>query len=83
MLSTYHHLCTLINSTNSSFFLLSLQAVQDSTLTTLLGSNRVVMTAHQAFFTREAIDKIVSTTIENACNYGSGLRGDDLPNSIC
>lgn len=59
------------------------KAVQDSTLTTLLGSNRVVMTAHQAFFTREAIDKIVSTTIENACNYGSGLRGDDLPNSIC
>jgi len=41
------------------------------------------MTAHQAFFTKEAIDKIVSTTIENALNYSSGMRGDDLPNSIC
>ena len=80
-----HHLCTLINYTDSSFFrlIITLQAVQDITLTTLLGSNRVVMTAHQAFFTKEAIDKIVSTTIENASNYSSGMRGDDLPNSIC
>jgi len=78
-------LCTLINYTDSSFFrlIITLQAVQDITLTTLLGSNRVVMTAHQAFFTKEAIDKIVSTTIENASNYSSGMRGDDLPNSIC
>merc|ERR1712007_60610 len=59
------------------------KAVQDNTLTILLGSNRVVMTAHQAFFTKEAIDKIVSTTIENASNYSSGMRGDVLPNSIC
>lgn len=59
------------------------KAVQDNTLVTLLGSNRVVMTAHQAFFTKEAIDKIVSTTVENMSNYSSGLRGKDLPNSIC
>jgi len=59
------------------------KAVEDSTLVTLIGSNRVVLTAHQAFFTREAIDKIVSTTIENLCNFSSGLRGSDLPNSIC
>mmetsp|Transcript_29082 Transcript_29082/g.47739 ORF Transcript_29082/g.47739 Transcript_29082/m.47739 type:complete len:183 (+) Transcript_29082:1049-1597(+) len=57
-------------------------AIEDNTLVTLLGSNRVVMTPHQAFFTREAIDKIVSTTIENFSNYSSGLRGKDLPNSI-
>lgn len=56
---------------------------QDNTLVSLLGNNRVVMTAHQAFFTSEAIDKIVSTTIENFDNYSSGLRGEDLPNSIC
>jgi len=55
-------------------------AIKDSTLVTLLGSNRVVMTPHQAFFTRDAIDKIVATTIENFDNFGSGLRGEDLPN---
>lgn len=59
------------------------KCVDDPTLVSLLGSNHVVMTAHQAFFTREAIDKIVSTTIENINNYGSGLRGEELPNSIC
>lgn len=59
------------------------KAIIDSTLTELLGNNRVVMTAHQAFFTREAIDKIVSTTIENIDNFSTGLRGKDLPNSIC
>lgn len=58
------------------------KAIEDNTLVTLLGNNRVVMTPHQAFFTREAIDKIVSTTIENLSNFGAGLRGDDLPNSI-
>ncbi|KAL7535786.1 hypothetical protein ACHAWF_005271 [Thalassiosira exigua] len=59
------------------------KAIEDNALVTLLGSNRVVMTAHQAFFTREAIDKIVSTTIENLSNFGfQKLRGDELPNSI-
>eukprot|EP01083_Nonionella_stella_P255123 876074_1 len=58
------------------------EAIEDNTLVTLLGNNRVVMTAHQAFFTREAIDKIVSTTIENLSNFSSGLRGRQLPNSV-
>ncbi|KAL7531075.1 hypothetical protein ACHAXR_003828 [Thalassiosira sp. AJA248-18] len=58
------------------------KAIEDNVLATLMGNNRVVMTAHQAFFTREAIDKIVSTTIENLSNYSSGLRGKELPNSI-
>jgi hypothetical protein len=56
--------------------------MQDNTLVSLLGSNRVVMTAHQAFFTSEAINKIISATIENIDNYSSGLRGEDPPNSI-
>merc|ERR1739847_19999 len=56
------------------------EAITDSNLVTLLGNNRVVMTAHQAFFTREAIDKIVATTIDNFRNFSSGLRGKDLPN---
>jgi len=58
------------------------KALEDGTLVTLLGSNRVVMTPHQAFFTREAIDAIVSTTVTNLSNFSSGLRGEGLPNSI-
>ena len=58
----------------------SADAIEDEALVTLLGSNRVVMTPHQAFFTKDAIDKIVSTTVENLANFGAGLRGKDLPN---
>ena len=59
------------------------KSIEDGTLVSLMGNNRVVMTAHQAFFTREAIDKIVSTTLDNLTNFSSGLRGKDLPNSVC
>ena len=60
----------------------SAKNVDDPVLTQLLGNNKVVMTAHQAFFTREAIDKIVSTTIENIQEYSEGLRGKDLSNCV-
>lgn len=60
----------------------SARSIEDSTLVSLLGNNKVVMTAHQAFFTREAIDKIVSTTLENLENHTKGLRGKDLPNHV-
>mmetsp|Transcript_24166 Transcript_24166/g.48065 ORF Transcript_24166/g.48065 Transcript_24166/m.48065 type:complete len:412 (+) Transcript_24166:188-1423(+) len=61
----------------------SSKSIKDERLVAMLGNNRIVMTAHQAFFTKEAIDKIVSTTVENFYNFASGLRGSDLPNSVC
>lgn len=61
----------------------SAKSIEDNTLVSLMGNNRVVMTAHQAFFTREAIDKIVSTTVDNMSNFLEGKRGSDLPNSVC
>jgi len=61
----------------------SSKSIKDERLVAMLGNNRIVMTAHQAFFTKEAIDKIVSTTVENFNNFASGLRGSDLPNSVC
>ena len=60
----------------------SAKNVDDPVLQQLLGNNKVVMTAHQAFFTREAIDKIVGTTIENIQEYCEGLRGKDLTNCV-
>ncbi|KAL7508801.1 hypothetical protein ACHAXN_009868 [Cyclotella atomus] len=60
----------------------SAKNVDDPVLQQLLGNNKIVMTAHQAFFTREAIDKIVGTTIENIQEYSEGIRGKDLSNSV-
>ena len=61
----------------------SSKSIKDERLIAMLGNNRIVLTAHQAFFTKEAIDKIVATTIENLTNFAAGLRGNELPNSVC
>ncbi len=56
--------------------------VKDTDLVALLGNNQVVLTAHQAFFTKEAVDKIVSTTIDNLHDfYHKGLSGQSHPNN--
>jgi D-lactate dehydrogenase len=55
--------------------------VQDPDLVALLGNNNVVLTAHQAFFTKEAVDKIISTTLENLRAFASGKTGLEHPNN--
>jgi D-lactate dehydrogenase len=40
----------------------------------------VLVTSHQAFFTREALTNIASTTLENIRDYFSGGY---MPNEIC
>jgi D-lactate dehydrogenase len=59
----------------------SARKVQDPDLVALLGLNDVVLTAHQAFFTQEAVDKIVSTTIDNLHDFKKGLTGQAHPNN--
>lgn len=39
--------------------------IRDEKLSTLLSMPNVIVTSHQAFFTRDALDKIASTTCEN------------------
>jgi len=39
--------------------------IRDAELSILLSMPNVIITAHQAFFTKEALEKIVSTTFEN------------------
>lgn len=43
--------------------------IRDVELSLLLSMPNVVITAHQAFFTKEALEKIVSTTYENIDNF--------------
>ena len=59
----------------------SAKTIQDADLTALLGEPSVVMTAHQAFFTKEAVDKITNTTLDNLVQFKLGKRGIDHPNN--
>ena len=59
----------------------SARHIEDMDLVALLGLQNVVLTAHQAFFTKEAVDKIVSTTMENLHDYQKGMTGQAHPNN--
>lgn len=59
----------------------SARHIQDQDLLALIGENNVIMTAHQAFFTKEAVDKIVATTLENLSDYSMGKTGQSHPNN--
>ena len=59
----------------------SAKNIKDPDLTALLGTPNVVLTAHQAFFTKEAVDKITSTTMENLIEFKTGKTGYDHSNN--
>lgn len=54
---------------------LSEEVIRDDVFTRLLTFPNVLITAHQAFFTREAMERIAATTLENATAFERG-RGD-------
>lgn len=58
---------------------LSDSIIQDDVFTRLLTFPNVLITAHQAFFTREALENIVETTLENLTQLE---RGEDCPNRV-
>ena len=43
--------------------------IDDDTLARLLSFNNVIVTSHQAFFTREALANIASTTLQNIKDF--------------
>jgi D-lactate dehydrogenase len=51
---------------------LSHSVVQDDVLERLMSFNNVLITPHQAFFTKEAIDAIAETTITNLTDFENG-----------
>ena len=57
------------------------RTITDPVLLALLGDHNIVLTAHQAFFTKEAVAKIVATTLENVRDYKLGLTGNNHPNN--
>ena len=51
---------------------LSDRVLQDDTLARLLTFPNVLITSHQAFFTREAMEKIAETTLANISGFAAG-----------
>ena len=58
---------------------LSHQPIQDDVFSRLLTFPNVLVTAHQAFFTQEALENIAETTLANIAAFEMGTRGRGNP----
>ena len=58
---------------------MSERILQSSITQRLLSFPNVVMTSHQGFFTREALDNIAETTLENVKAF---MNGEELKNEV-
>jgi len=63
--------CLDVYEEEADFFFedLSADIVKDDTLTRLISLPNVIVTSHQAFFTKEALSNIAKTTIENIITF--------------
>lgn len=59
--------------TNNVFEDRSDEILEHSTTARLLSFPNVMITSHQGFFTREALNAIAETTLQNALDYSAGL----------
>ena len=55
------------------------EIIPDDTLSTIISMPNVIVTSHQAFLTREALDGIAETTLQNLRAY---FGGEELKNEI-
>jgi D-lactate dehydrogenase len=51
--------------------------IQDDTFMRLVSFPNVLVTSHQAFFTREAMENIAATTLGNLTDFGTGQVGNN------
>ncbi len=58
---------------------MSEEIIHDDTLSTLIAMPNVIVTSHQAFLTREALDAIAQTTLQNLEDY---FKGRALKNKV-
>lgn len=57
--------------------------IADDVLARLLTFNNVLITSHQGFLTREALDNIALVTFENIREFMEGKRDKALTNGVC
>ncbi|MDH6522253.1 2-hydroxyacid dehydrogenase [Streptomyces sp. SAI-090] len=55
----------------------SLEVMTDERLARLMTFNNVLVTSHQAYFTRDAVGQIAATTVANVEDYFAGRTGDN------
>ena len=55
------------------------EIIPDDTLSTIISMPNVIVTSHQAFLTREALDGIAETTLQNLNAY---FKGEELKNEV-
>lgn len=55
----------------------SLEVMTDDTLARLMTFNNVVVTSHQAYFTRDAVRQIAETTVHNVREYLAGRTAEE------
>lgn len=56
---------------------LSESIIQDDTILRLMSFHNVLITAHQGFFTHEAMEQIAATTIQNLTNFENGISTEN------
>ncbi|MFD7711125.1 2-hydroxyacid dehydrogenase [Streptomyces sp. NPDC059785] len=56
----------------------SLQAVEDDVLARLVTFPNVLVTSHQAYYTRDAVGEIVEATVRNVLDYTAGRRSENV-----
>ncbi len=59
---------------------LSESIIQDDTILRLMSFHNVLITAHQGFFTHEAMEQIATITIQNLTNFENGLSTENEVN---
>ncbi|MGW2745540.1 2-hydroxyacid dehydrogenase [Streptomyces sp. NPDC001450] len=56
----------------------SLEVMTDERLARLMTFSNVLVTSHEAYFTRDAVGQIAETTVANIEDYFAGRSGDDV-----
>ncbi|MFF3459533.1 2-hydroxyacid dehydrogenase [Streptomyces sp. NPDC002730] len=56
----------------------SLEVMTDDTLARLMTFRNVLVTSHQAYFTRDAVGQIIDTTVRNVADYLAGRTSDNV-----
>ncbi|MET9400162.1 2-hydroxyacid dehydrogenase [Kitasatospora sp. NPDC002965] len=56
----------------------SIQGIADDTLARLVTFPQVLVTSHQAYFTRTAVGQIIDATVRNVDDYAAGRRGENV-----
>jgi D-lactate dehydrogenase len=56
----------------------SLEALEDDVLARLVTFHNVLVTSHQAYYTVEALQDIIGTTVENVLDYTAGRRSENV-----